>query len=134
MSEINHLDEWIEWLDSNGVRVDVASAVAAGAGVSVMGLVLLHSTFLRRLNPMDFIDVAKLVLRATIPYLISAPIIHWLWIKPLRRVLPSWVMIACLGSLLIVVSAGVLSFYTMAVASSPPLTMLQQYQPSSGTN
>ena len=101
-------------------RLDLASAVAAGAGLSVLGVVLLNASFLRRLNPLDFIDVARLVLIATMPYLIAALIIHWVWIKPLRRVLPTWLMIACLGSLLMVVSAGALSFYMKAVASSAP--------------
>lgn len=126
MSETNRLDQWIEWLHGNSARVDLASGVAAGVGLSVMGVVLFNASFLRRINPMDFSDVALLVMRATIPYLIAALMIHWLWIKPLPRVLPSWLMIACLGSLLIVVSAGALSFYEKAAASSvPPTSMLQ---------
>lgn len=121
VSATNRLDEWIEWLQSSRARVDLASALAAGYGLSVMGLVLLNITFLRRLNPLDLSDVAQLVLRVTIPYLVAALVIHYLWIKPLRRVLPSWLMIACLGSLLVVISTGVWSFYTKAVASNAPL-------------
>jgi biotin transporter BioY len=125
MSETNVLDESIEWLQGNEARIDLASAVAAGAVLSVLGVVLLNVSYLRTLNPLDFIDVAKLVLIATIPFLIAALIIRWLWVKPLRRVLPSWVVIACLGSLLIVVSAGAFSFYTKAMASSASASMIQ---------
>jgi hypothetical protein len=124
MPETTRLDEWTEWLQSNSARVDLASGVAAGAGLSMMALVLLNVSVLRRVNPMDFIDVVRVVLMATISYLIAALIIHLLWIKPLRRVIPSWLMIACLGSLLIVVSAGAWSFYTKAAASSAPASML----------
>lgn len=125
MSASDRLDEWTAWLHSSSARVDLVSALAAGAGLSLMGLVLLNISLLRRTNPMDFFDAARIVLRVTTPYLIAGLIIHWTWTKPLRRVLPSWLMIACLGSWLLVVSTGAWSFYTDAVASNAPATMLQ---------
>ena len=112
MSETNLLDEWIEWLQGKHARLALVSALAAGAGLSLMGVVLLNVTFLRRVNPQQAADVARLVLIATIPYLVAALVVHW--VKPLRRLLPSWLLIACLGSLLIVVSAGAWSFYMKA--------------------
>lgn len=125
MSASDRLDEWIAWLQSSSARVDLLSALAAGFGLSVVGLVLLNISAFRRLNPMDVFDVARFVLRVTIPYLIAGLIIHWTWTKPLRRVLPIWLMIACLGSWLLVVSTGAWSFYTDAVASNAPATMLR---------
>ena len=121
----NSLDKWIAWLQSSTTRVDLVSALAAGFGLSLMGLVLLNISVLRRTNPMDFFDAARIVLRVTIPYLIAGLIIHWTWTKSLRRVLPGWLMIACLGSWLLVVSTGAWSFYTDAVASNTPANMLQ---------
>jgi hypothetical protein len=41
MSVTNDLEEWLEWFSSSTVRVDVTSAGAAGAGLCMMGLVLL---------------------------------------------------------------------------------------------
>jgi branched-subunit amino acid ABC-type transport system permease component len=125
MPETNRLDELIEWLQGHHARIDLTSAVAAGAGLSLMGVVLLNVSYLRTVNPQHFSDVAKLVAIATIPYLIAGLIVRWLWVKPLRRILPSWLMIACLGSLLIVISAGALSFYMKTVASSAPASTLQ---------
>lgn len=125
VSSTNRLDEWIESFSHNSVRVDMVSAAAAGGGLCATGLVLLKASTLGRVNPLDFSDVASFVLITAMPYLIAALITHWLWIKPLRRMIPSWVMIALLGSLLIVLSAGTLSFYTKAVAWSDPTTMYE---------
>jgi cytochrome bd-type quinol oxidase subunit 2 len=125
MSETNRLDELIEWLQGNHARLDLASAFVAGAGLSLMGVVLLNVSYLRTVNPQHITDVAKLVLIATIPYLVAALVIQWLWVKRLRRILPSWLMIAGLGSLLIIVSAGALSFFVKAVPSSASADILQ---------
>jgi hypothetical protein len=97
MRESNRLDDLIEWLQGNRSRIDLVSAVAAGAGLSLMGIMLLNVSYLRTVNPLDYIDVAKLVLIATIPYLIATLIIRWLWSMQLRRILPPWIVIACLG-------------------------------------
>jgi len=125
MFETDRLDELIEWLHGNDARLALGSALAAGAGLSLMGVALLNVSYLRTVNPLHITDVAKLVLLATIPYLVAALVINWLWIKRLRRILPSWLMIACLGSLLIVVSVGAVSFFSKAVPSSASAGMLQ---------
>ena len=130
----NRLDEWLRSFSRNSTRVDMVSAAAAGGGLSATCLILLKAatclillkaSTLGRVNPLDFSDVASLILIAMMPYLVAGLVIHWLWIKPLRRLIPSWVMIALLGSLFIVLSAGVLSFYTKAVAWSDPATMYE---------
>lgn len=123
VSPTNRLDEWIESSSRNSARIDMASAATAGGGLSATCLVLLKASTLDRVNPLDLSDVASLVLITVIPYLVAALVIHWLWTKPLRRMIPSWVIIALLGSLFIVLSAGALSFYTKAVAWSDPATM-----------
>jgi hypothetical protein len=114
----NRLGEWIESVPRNSAYVDMASAAAAGGGLSATGLLVLKASTLGRINPMDFSDLASLMLITTIPYLVAALVIHWFWTKPLRHWIPSWVMIALLGSLFIVLSAGALSFYTKAGAWS----------------
>ena len=115
------LGDWFESCSRNSACVDMASAAAAGGGLSATGLVLLKASTLGRVNPMDFSDVASLMLITTIPYLVAALVTHWLWTKPLRRLIPSWVMIALLGSLFIVLSAGALSFYTKGAWSEPAM-------------
>lgn len=112
VSSTNRLDEWIESFSRNRTRVDMMSAAAAGVGLSATGIILLRVSTLGRLNPADFKDVVSLVLITVIPYLVATLLLHWLWIKPLRRMIPSWVLIALLGSSFIVLSVGVLSFYT----------------------
>lgn len=121
----NRLDEWLRSFSRNSTRVDMVSAAAAGVGLSATCLILLKASTLGRVNPLDFNDVASLVLITVMPYLVAGLVIHWLWIKRLRRMLPSWIMIALLGSLFIVLSAGALSFYTKAVAWSDPTTMYE---------
>lgn len=121
----NRLDEWIESFSRNSTRVDMVSAASAGVGLSATCLILLKASTLGRVNPLDFSDVASLVLITVMPYLVAGLVIHWLWFKPLRRMLPSWVMIALLGSLLIVLSAGTLSFYTKAVTWCDPTTIYE---------
>jgi len=118
MSATNELEEWLEWFSRSSARVDMTAAAAAGAGLCMTGLVLLKASMLDRVDPLDSSGIATLVLLTTMPCLVAGLIIHWLWIKPLRRTIPSWVMIALLGSLLVVISAGALRFYTNALASN----------------
>lgn len=116
-------DDWIEWLSRNRLHVDMTSAAAAGGGLSVTGIVLLKASMLDRAHPVEFSALASLALMVALPFLVAGVIIHWLWIKPLRRIVPSWVMIALLGSLLVVISAGAFRFYTKAIASNAtPMT------------
>lgn len=116
MSVLNELEEWLEWFSSNKARVDMTSAAAAGAGLCMTGLVLLKVSMLDRVDPLDLNGLAYLVLITMIPYLAAGLIVHLLWNKSLRHAIPSWIMIALLGSLFVVVSAGVWRFYTNGLA------------------
>jgi hypothetical protein len=79
--------------------------------------VLLKISILDRVDPVSFRGLVQLVLLATIPYLVAGLMIHLLWRKSLRRKIPSWAMIALLGALLVVVSAGAVRLYTNPLAS-----------------
>jgi hypothetical protein len=103
----------------------MTSAAAAGAGLCMTGLVLLKASMLDRVDPFDFSGIARVVLMTTMPYLVAGLVIHLLWIKSLRRPIPSWIMIALLGAWLVVVSAGALRFYTNANASNAAPTTLE---------
>jgi hypothetical protein len=116
MSVIRELEEWLEWFSSNKARVDMTSAAAAGAGLCMTGLVLLKASMLDRVDPLEVSALAYLALLTMIPYLAAGLIIHWLWNKSLRHAIPSWIMIALLGSMFVVVSAGAWSFYTKGLA------------------
>ena len=122
MSVNNELEEWLEWFSSNRARVDLTSAAAAGACLCITGLVLLKASMLDRVDPLNFSGISRVVLMTTLPYLVAGLIINRLWITRLRRTIPSWVMIALLGSLLVVVSAGALTFYTKSLASNATTT------------
>ena len=116
MSVINDFEDWLEWFSSNTVRVDMTSAAAAGAGLCMTGLVLLKASMLDRVDPLDLGGLAYLVLLTMMPYLAAGLIIHSLWNKSLRHAIASWIMIALLGSMFVVVSAGVWRFYTNGLA------------------
>ena len=125
MSVFIELEEWLEWFSRNRARVDMTMAAAAGVGLCMMGLVLLKFSTLDRVNPLDFRGAARVVMLTTLPYLFAGMIVHWLWITRLRRRVPSWVMIALLGSLLLVVSAGAFRFYRNALASDATTTTFE---------
>ena len=112
MSLTNELEDWLEWFSSNNARVDMASAAAGGAGLCLTGLVLVKVSILDRVDPVDLRGLAYLVLLTTIPYLAAGLIVHLFWTRSLRRSIPSWIMIALLGAMFVVVFAGSWSFYT----------------------
>lgn len=112
----NAFEDWLEWFASNTARVDIASAVAAGAGLCMTGVVLLKISMLDRVDPLDLRGLALLVFLTTIPYLAAGLIVHALWKKRLRCAISSWIMIALLGAMFVVVSAGAWSFYTHGLA------------------
>ena len=92
--------------------MDITSAVAAGAGLCLTGLVLLKASMLDRVDPVGLSGFVRLVLITMIPYLVAGLIVRLLGTKPLRQAIPSWIMIALLGSMFVVVSAGAWRFYT----------------------
>jgi len=112
MSVINELEDWLEWFSSNTARVDITSAVAAGAGLCLTGLVLLKTSMLDRVDPLELTGLVLLVLITMMPYLAAGLIVHLLWNNSLRHAIPSWIMIALLGAMFVVVSAGSWRFYT----------------------
>ena len=113
---INDLEEVLEWFASNTARVDIAGAIAAGAGLCVTGLVFLKASMLDRVDPLDLNGFSYLVLLTTMPYLAAGLLVQLLWTTRLRRKIPSWIMIALIGSMFVVVSAGAWSFYTHGLA------------------
>ena len=117
------MEQWLEWFSRNKARVDITSATAAGAGLCMMGIVLLKVSILDRVDPVHWSGIARLVFITMMAYLVAGLVINWFWSKPLRRRIPSWVMIALLGAWLVVVSAGVFRFYTNALASNVTATM-----------
>ncbi|HKY42393.1 MAG TPA: hypothetical protein VJM50_04825 [Pyrinomonadaceae bacterium] len=116
MSVFIELEEWLEWFSGNRARVDMTMAAAAGAGLCLTGLVLLKVSMLDRVDPVELRGLVLLVLITMIPYLAAGLIVHLLWNKSLRHAIPSWTMIALVGAMFVVVSAGAWRFYTGGLA------------------
>jgi hypothetical protein len=90
---------------SDRKRVDLACAVVAGIALPAAFFGLLRISIFGRINPPSFAKIATATLLCLSCYLVASLLVVWL--KSLRRVMPSWVWIAVLGSAILVITGGI---------------------------
>ena len=95
----------IQSFSSDPKRVDLAGAVVAGIALPTAVFGLLRISVLGRINPPSFSKITTATLLSLSCYLLASLLI--IWLKNLRRVLPSWVFVAVVGSAILVVAGGV---------------------------
>jgi hypothetical protein len=99
--------ESIQSFSSDRTRVDLACAVVAGVSLPAAFFGFLRISVLARINPPSLTRIATTILFCVACYLTAALLV--IWVKSLRRIVPSWMLIAILGSTVLVISGGIWS-------------------------
>jgi hypothetical protein len=94
----------IQAFSGESKRVDLACATVAGIALPAAVFGLLRISVLGRINPPGFTKIATAILLSLSCYLVASLLI--IWLKSLRRIVPSWVFIAVMGSAILVVVGG----------------------------
>lgn len=85
-------------LSKDTLIADLASAIAA----SLCPTLFTSFISFQNQNKADFFAYARYFFLAITAYSVVALLLGWLWTKRLRRIIPSWIIIAFLGSILFV--------------------------------
>jgi hypothetical protein len=96
---------WIESFSNASKRKDLACAVFAGVALPTAYFGLLRISVFGRINPPSFTKIATALLLSLSCYLAASLLA--IRLKSLRRVVPSWMFIAVMGSAVLVVVGGV---------------------------
>ena len=80
-------------------KAELAAAVVAALSAALLTS-LVNLSNQHRVNPLTYL---RLTLLATAAYLVAASLLHFFWPTSFRRVIPNWILISPLGSLIFVI-------------------------------
>lgn len=95
----------IQTFSGEPMRVALACAAVAGIALPAVFFGLLRISAFGRINPPNFIKVVTATLLCLSCYLAASLLV--IWLKSLGRAVPSWVLIAVTGSVILVVVGGI---------------------------